>query len=174
MTEGQPRADEAPSPLRWDFAQLLVHGTARLARAHMISSSSIGQHKPRSMFQDLCEKATAKQTKESHIVLWRGWNIMHFPSVEHYGELALSPLSVDLLYLLCRQQQEADENLYKHTVFPPCSERLKVSAHDAPAKRPNIVMREWVRARTHGRFTGFQLSRARLPWKASCRHADTV
>lgn len=74
ITEGQPpHEDEAPSPLRWDFAQLQVHGTVRLAHPHMISSSSIGHHKPRTTLQDL-------PGKKGQIVVWWAVNIDVFLS----------------------------------------------------------------------------------------------
>lgn len=58
--------------------------------------------------------------KNCHIVVWRGWNIIHFPSVKHYRELASSPPSAVLLYLLCKRQQEADKKtLQAHWKWAP-------------------------------------------------------
>lgn len=111
ITEGQPHEDEAPSPLRWDFAQLQVHGTARLAHPHMISSSSIGQHKSGTTLQDL---PGGEKKKENCSLTRRKYQSFSF--IKPSKELASSSLTADVLYFLCRQQHEAD--LYRHTVSP--------------------------------------------------------
>lgn len=128
MTEGQPRADEAPSRLRWYFAQLQVHGTARLAHAHMISSSSIGQHKPRSMFQDLACKTSKKkkQWKSGQVVIRWGRNVIISPSIKWYGELAF--ITANCRSAVFPVQMTAQITPLQAQCHP-CPEGLKVSTH---------------------------------------------
>lgn len=48
--EGQTHTDEGPNPLRWDYAELQLCGTAGLVRPYMISSPSIDETRPWSFF----------------------------------------------------------------------------------------------------------------------------